>query len=116
MDDSELNAFMAQWHDLGAVGPTVGQLPGMGGGQPIARAIGGSVKGGYPVRWQEVGGELFVPERDGTVLSHGDLMRMINALSAQPTPQGATYNININGNASATDIIRRARIAEAYGV
>jgi hypothetical protein len=94
---------MAQWHDLGAVGPTVGQLPGMGGQIPEARANGGPVVAGRPYIVGERGPEVVVPQQAGYVIPNQGSVT-------------STYNIIINGNASANDIIRRARIAEAYGV
>jgi hypothetical protein len=103
MDDQELNDFMAQWHDLGAVGPTVGQLPGMGGQIPEARANGGPVVAGRPYIVGERGPEVVVPQQAGYVIPNQGSVT-------------STYNIIINGNASANDIIRRARIADAYGV
>ena len=117
MNDQELNDFMAEWHDLGPGGPVVGALPGGGGQQqPIARAIGGSVKAGYPVKWQEVGGEVMVPERDGTVLSHGDLMRMINALSAGSGNARGNQTVNFYGYQQPEQIAQRLAVLEAFGV
>jgi hypothetical protein len=98
-------AFAEMYAEIGRVQRAANGIGiSAGGGQiPEARANGGPVVSGRPYIVGERGPEVVVPQQAGYVIPNRG-----SALT--------TYNIIINGNASATDIIRRARIAEAYGV
>jgi len=117
VDRTELDALLVDLSQqtIGG-GNTFGGAVGGGAGEPVARAIGGSVRAGYPVRWQEVGPEVMVPERDGTVLSHGDLMRMINALSAGSGNARGNQTVNFYGYQQPEQIAGRLAVLEAFGV
>lgn len=100
VNDQELNDFMAEWHDLGRVGTTVGQLPGMGGQQqPEARAAGGPITAGRPYLVGENGPEIITPNRDAYVV-----------------PNGAGNVYNFYGYNNPTAIAQRLVVLEAFGV
>lgn len=70
----------------------IGALFGGGTG----RALGGPVKAGQLVRWQENGREWFVPQEDGTVVTESQLRRGATAAAA-PTVHYAPV-IHVNGD------------------
>lgn len=70
----------------------IGALFGGGTG----RALGGPVKAGQLVRWQENGREWFVPQEDGTVVTESQLRRGATA-AAGPTVHYAPV-IHVNGD------------------
>lgn len=78
--------------DWGGIFSAIGAF--FGGG--TTRALGGPVKAGQMVRWQENGQEWFVPQQDGTVVTEGQL-RGRTAASAAPT----IHNVfHVNGDVS----------------
>lgn len=70
----------------------IGSLFGGGTG----RALGGPVKAGQLVRWQENGREWFVPQEDGTVVTESQMRR--SATAAGGTTVNYAPVIHVNGD------------------
>ena len=84
--------------DFSQIISTVG---GFFGGGSTGRALGGGVKAGQMVRWQENGREWFVPGSDGTVLNPGQQKALMGAGGGQVVNN--TY-VTVNGDVSPTTV------------
>lgn len=77
-------------------GNVITTVAGWFGGAGTTRALGGPVKSGQLVRWQENGREWFVPQQDGTVVTEGQMRRGAAAAG------GAVVNyapvVHVNGD------------------
>lgn len=81
---------------VGDIGSAAGGLIDKGTGWIPGRAIGGPVTEGFPYLVGERGRELFVPDRDGTIVPNGEF------------GMGDTYNITVVAEGASYADVRRA--------
>lgn len=95
-------AFGGAGDGLGSLFSSIGSLFGFTG-----RALGGGVKAGQLVRWEENGREWFVPGTDGQVVTQRQM-----AAAQASAPGGDTYHLHINGDVSPQTMALVQRLIE----
>lgn len=88
------------------------QMPNNTALKVVPRATGGPVEAGSPYIIGERGPELFVPTRNGEILSNQDLKNVNTLPSASPRSGNSTINININAGALMGNDVEARKFAQ----
>ena len=78
------------------------------------RANGGPVNSGTAYMVGERGPEMFVPSRSGNVVSHADLMALLELLKAQRSGRQMTYNSTVNVQSMLQDPAAVAGLIDSH--